>query len=269
MFLRQKLRFGATLMTIGSLLAASGEIIAIWAGDMIHSSWYYSLGFVIVGTLILLMGLSTFASVSDQINGFGFIGYNLLLLGGFLSIVGIVAFDWIVVPFLLNIANTIASTINDPSISTQNTLNSIIARLNGLGDPVLRRLFPGAIPHIPSVHIPLANGIVLVNKALTQLHLPTIEKLAWLGHFSLAGGCLTVGCLVLGLALPRGNTNSTITSVLLVIFALLNLLCQFLTSIPLYVGNLTAIGLFLTLGWLGVSAWSSRHVQERRVLATE
>jgi predicted membrane channel-forming protein YqfA (hemolysin III family) len=258
MFLQQKLRFGATLMIIGSVLAAVGEILNMRATDMVHSSWYYSLGFVIVGTLILLTGFSTFASLSEQINGWGFLGYTLLLLGGFLSIIGIVAFDWILVPFLLNIATLIASTINGPSISTQNALNSVIAKLNGLGGS-LRQILHGIIPHIPSVHIPLVNGIVLVNKVLTQLHLPTIEKLEWLGHFSLAGGCLTIGCLILGLALPRRGTNNTLTSGLLVIFALLNLLCQFLTSIPLYFGNLTAAALFLTLGWLGVSAWSSRR----------
>lgn len=258
MFLQRKLRFGATLMIIGSLLAAVGEILNIRAADMVHSPWYYSLGFIIVGTLILLTGFSTFASLSDKINGWGFLGYTLLSLGGFISIIGIVAFDWILVPFLLNIANLIASTINGPSISTQNVLNGVIAKLNGLGGS-LRQILHGIIPHIPSVHIPLVNGIVLVNKVLTQLHLPTIEKLEWLGHFSLSGGCLTVGCLILGLTLLRRDTNSTITSVLLVVFALLNLLCQFLTSIPLYFGNITAAALFLTLGWLGVSAWSSKR----------
>lgn len=263
MFLQRKLRFGATLMIIGSLIAAVGEILNTRTGDMLHSSWYYSLGFVIIGMLILLTGFSTFASLSDRINGWGYFGYTLLWLGGFLSIVGIIAFDWILVPFLLNVAHLIASMINGPSITTQNTLNSVIAKLNGLSGSI-GKFLPGVIPHIPSVHIPLVNGIVLVDKALTQLHLPTIEKLEWLGHFSLAGGCLTIGCLILGLALPRRDTSSTITSVLLVLFALLNLLCQFLTSIPLIYGNITAALLFLTLGWLGVSAWLSRGTEIAR-----
>ena len=263
MVLQRKLRFGAILMIIGSVLAAVGEILNIRAVDMLHSPWYYSLGFVIVGILILLTGFSTFASLSNRINGWGFFGYTLLSLGGFVSIVGIVAFDWIIVPFLLNIANMVASLINGPSITTQNALNSVIGKLNGLSG-TLGKILPGVIPHIPSVHIPLVNGIVLVNNALTELHLPTIEKLEWLGHFSLAGGCLTVGCLILGLALPRRDSSSTITSVLLVLVALLNLFCQFLTSIPLLFGNITAAILFLTLGWLAVSAWSSRRRETPR-----
>jgi len=268
MFLQRKLRFGAILMIIGCLLAAVGEILNMRAVDMLHSPWYYSLGFVIVGTLVLLTGFSTFASLSDRINGWGFFGYTLLSLGGFLSIIGIVTFDWILVPFLLNIANTVASMINGPSTSTQNALNGVIGKLNGLGGSI-GKFLPGVIPHIPSVHIPLVNGIVLVNNALTHLHLPTIEKLEWLGHFSLTGGCLAIGCLILGLALPRRDISSTLTGILLVVFALLNLLCQFLTSIPLYSGNFTATILFLTLGWLGISAWSSRRAEIPRVRRDE
>lgn len=258
MFLQRKLRFGAVLLIVGCLLAASGEIINMQTMDVLSSLWRFSLGLTVVGILILLTGLSTFATVSDRINVVGFIGYNFILLGGFLSIIGIVAFDWILVPFLVNLANTIASTINGPAISTQNALNSIIAKLNGLSNSI-HRLFPGIVPHIPSAHIPLTNGDVLVNNALTQLHLPTIDRLAWLGHFSLAGGFVTAGCLILGLSLLRRENQFTATGVLLVLLALLNLLCQFLTSIPLYFGNITAAALFLTLGWLGLSAWSSRR----------
>jgi len=261
MFYQWKLRFGATLMIVGSLLAAAGEIVNVQSTDVFSSSWHLSLGLLVVGTLILLMGLSTFASVSDRVNGFGFVGSNLLLLGGFLLIIGTVVLDWVLIPFLLNLANTIASTINGPAIETQNALNKIVAALNGLGGPILQKLFPGSTPHIPSAHIPLANGIALVNKALLQLHAPTIETLEWWGHFSLSGGTLIVGCLILGLALPRKNGFLTPTSALLILFAFLNLLCQIFTLIPLFLGNITACVLFLTLGWIGVSAWSSKQIE--------
>ena len=259
MFLQRKLRFGAVLMIVGSLLAASGELVNAQTTDVLSSSWYLSLGLIVVGTLILLIGLSTFASVSDQVNGFGFIGSNLLLLGGFLSIIGVVALDWILVPFLMNLASTIAATINGPAITTQNALNKIISSLNGLGGPFLQKLFPGAAPHIPAAHIPMANGIALVNKALLQLHVPTIDALAWWGHFSLSGGPLIIGSGILGLALPRSTGKLTLVSALLIVFALLNLLCQFLPSIPSFYGNITAVVLFLTRAWLGVSAWSSKR----------
>lgn len=259
MFLRQKLRFGATFMIIGSLVAASGEIVNAQSTDVFSSFWRLSLGLLVVGTFILLVGLSTFASVSDEVNGFGFVGSNLLILGGFLLIIGTVVLDWILIPFLLHLANTLASTINDPATATQNELNKIISALNGLGGPILQKLFPGSTPHIPSAHIPLVNGIAIVNKALVQLHLPTIETLAWWGHFTLSGGTLDPGYLILGLALPRRNGFLTPTSTLLILFACLNLLCQFWASIPLFVGNITAVVLFLTLGWIGVSAWSSKR----------
>ncbi len=257
MFLQRKLRFGATLMIVGSLLAALGEIVNIQSTDVFSSFWRLSLGLLVVGTLLLLIGLSTFASVSDQINGFGFIGSNLLILGGFLLIIGTVVLDWILIPFLLHLAYTIASTINAPAIETQNALNKIISTLNGLGGPVLQKLFPNSTPHIPSAHIPLANGIALVNKALVQLHIPTIETLEWWGHFSLSGGTLVLGCLILGFALPRRGGSFIPTNALLILFAFLNLLCQIFTSIPLFFGNITAVVLFLTLAWMGVSAWSS------------
>jgi hypothetical protein len=179
MFLQRKLRFGTTLMIAGSLLAASGEIVNVQTTDFLSSSWRLSLELIVFGTLILLIGLSTFASVSDQISGFGFVGSNLLLLGGLLLIIFTVTLDWILVPFLINLANTMASTINGPATKTQNELNTIISSLNSLGGPVLQKLFPGSTPHISAAHIPMANGIALVNKALAQLHVLTIDRLEW------------------------------------------------------------------------------------------
>src|SRR5690349_4167322 len=111
---RRKLRFGIILMTVGSLLAALGEIVNIRSGDVFSSTWHVSLGLIIIGTLILLVGLPTFASLSEEIGGWGFVGSNLLILGGLILIVGTVALDWLIVPFLINLANTMASTINEP-----------------------------------------------------------------------------------------------------------------------------------------------------------
>ncbi len=259
MFLQWKLRFGATLMIVGSLLAAIGEIVNAQSKDVFSSSWPLSLGLLVGGTFILLIGLSTFAPVSERINGFGFVGSTLLLLGGFLLIIGTVALDWILIPFLLHLANTIASAINGPATETQKELDAIVAALNGLGGPILQKLFPGSTPHIPTAHIPLVNGTTLVNKALVQLHIPTIETLQWWGHFSLSGGTLLPGYLILGLALPRKDGFLTPTSILLILFACLNLLCQVFAAIPLFWGNITSAVLFLILGWIGVSAWLSKY----------
>lgn len=258
MFLRRKLRFGGTLMIIGGLIAAAGEVVNILHMDVLSSSWRLSLGLIVVGTLILLLGLSTFSSVSDQVTGFGFIGSILLNLGGLLLIIGTIALDWIILPFLINLANTIAATINQPTAAAQDQLNNVVATLNGLSS-TLQKLFPGALPHVAIVHLPKADGTAIVNSVLVQLNVPTIDRLQWWGHFSLSGGPLTLGCLIMGLALPPHNDRPTLPSALLILFALLNVVCQLVSTIPPMFGNLTAIVLFLTLAWIGLSAWSARR----------
>jgi hypothetical protein len=261
----RKSRFVAVLIVLGCLLAAAGEVVNASNMDVLSSSWRFSLGLIVVGTFILLLGLSPLASMEDQVGEYGFAGCHLLVLGGLLLIIGTVALDWIILPFLLSLANTIAATINGPATSTQDALNKVISSINSLGGSILQKLLPGATPHIPSAHIPRASGIDLVNKALIELHFPTIDRLTWWGHFSLSGGPLAVGCLILGLALPRKYT-SPIPALLLIVFALLNVLSQFVTVIPPYIGNITAIVLFLTLAWLGVSVWlATRPVQMRRI----
>ena len=235
--------------------------------DVLSSSWRFSLGLIVIGTFILLLGLSSFASMEDLVGAYGFVGCNLLVLGGLLMIIGTVALDWIILPFLISLAGTIAATINGPAIGTQNALNKVIETINGLGGSTLQKLLPGVTPHIPAARIPMANGIDLVNRALTQLHFPTLDRLTWWGHFSLSGGPLAVGCLILGLALPRRAT-SPLPALLLIIFAVLNMISQFVTNIPFYayLGNITAVALFLTLAWLGASIWiATRPVRMRRI----
>jgi hypothetical protein len=263
MSLQRKSRFGTAFMMLGSLLATAGEIVNAPNMAVSSSSWHLSLGLIIIGTFILLIGLLPFAIVSEQIDGLGFFGCMLILPGGLLLIIGTATLDWIILPFLINLGNALAAAINGPAIETQNALNKIISSLNGLGSSVLQKLFPTSTPHISAVHIPEANGNALVNKILVELHLPTIERLEWWGHFSLSGGTLTVGCLILGIALLRRNA---LPGILLIIFSLLNLLCQFDTAIPLFFGNITAAALFLTLAWLGISAWIVQREKVRSAL---
>jgi hypothetical protein len=255
MSLQRKSRFGAALLIIGSVLAAVGEIINAPNMDVLGSSWHLSLGLIISGTFILLIGLLPFAATSAQINGLGFWGCVLLVLGGLLLIIGTATLDWIILPFLVNLGNALAAAINGPAIETQNALNSIIANLNGLGGSILKGILPGSISQIAPVHIPVVNGMDLVNKILVQLHLPAYEKLLWWGHFSLSGGSLILGGLIVGIALLRRARQLAVPGVLLIVFTLLNLLSQFVSVIPLSIGNITAAGLFLTLAWLGLSEW--------------
>jgi hypothetical protein len=242
-------------MILGALVAAVGEVINAQDTSVLDASWRLSLAFIAVGLFMLLVGLSTFASVSDRVDGFGFLGSNLLILGGLFALVGIAALDWIILPFLTNLAAIIATTINGPATTTQNALNKVIATINSLGGSVLNKLL-GTTTHIAPANIPLANGTALVNQALTELHLPSINQLSWWGHFTLSAGPLTLGAIILGLALPRPDGRFSPTSIALIVFALLNLLCQFVSGIPLLFQNITAVALFLTLAWLGLSAWN-------------
>ncbi len=259
MFLQQKLRFGGALMILGCLLAAGGEIMNALNPDPLNSSWQLSLGLIVVGTLLLLSGLTTFSSVSPKINGMGFIGTSFMQLGGFLLMVGTIALDWIIIPLLLNLANTIAVSINQPTSQAQGTLNKVITTINNLGGGLLQKLFPKSTPKIAEVHLPQVNGITIVNQALAHQHLPTLDKLQWWGHFCLSGTPLAPGCLILGLALPSdGYTLSP--RLLLIVFSLLHLLCQFFPVVPLWGANLTFVGMLLALIWLGVSAWLSTSI---------
>ena len=146
--LQRKSRFGAAFVVIGSLLAAAGEIVNVQSMDVLSSSWHLSLGLIIVGTFIMLIGLLPFAFVSERINALGFVGCNLLLPGGFLLIIGTATLDWIILPFLISLGNALASAINGPTTETQNALNKVISSLNGLGSSVLQKLFPTSTPHI-------------------------------------------------------------------------------------------------------------------------
>jgi hypothetical protein len=253
--MQQKLRSGAGIMIVGALLAAVGEIVNAQNMDVLSSSWRLSLSLIVLGMLILLVGLATFGAVSNLIRGLGFFGTTLLTLGGLLLIIGTAALDWILLPFLTQLANTIAATINQPATTTQDELNNIIATINGLGGSTLQNLFPGATPHLSAVHIPTANGTTLVDSVLVQLNLPTIDKLTWWGHFCLSGGTLTLGSLILGMGLPFRTDRPTWPTILLMIFAPLNLLCQFLAAIPPFFGNITTLLFFFALIWIGLSAW--------------
>ena len=254
MRLQLKTRIGVILVVFGCLLAIVGEILNAQTADVLSASWHTSLNLIILGTFILLIGLPLLP-VSDLINGFGLLGSYLLFIGGLLLIIGTIVLDWILLPFLINLANTMSSVINVPAGATQRELNTIIANLNNAGGSAIQKLFPGITTTIPAVHIPKANGIAMVNQALTQLHIPTIDRLQWWGHLSLTGGTLIVGCLVMGLALLYKYRALLSTGSLLIIVALFNLLCQLIPVLPPYCANFTAVLLFLALAWWAVSAW--------------
>lgn len=257
MFHQLRLGIGASFIILGSLLAASGEIINILATDVLSSSWHLSLGLIIVGTFLLLIGFPLFTSVPKVINGFGLFGSYILFIGGLLLIIGTIVLDWILIPFLINLTTSLSSAVNGSTAQAQQQLNAIVSNLNNLGIPGLSKLLPGTAPRIPQV-----NATELTNSALAQLHLPTIDNLKWWGHFSLSGGTLIAGSVILGLALLRRYHTPIPAGILLILFALLNLLCQVISPLPSYFASITSVLLFLTLAWLAGSAWYSHSTQK-------
>jgi hypothetical protein len=252
MFHQRKIQFGSGLMIVGSLLATIGEVVNIYAVDVLSSFWRPSLLFIVGGTFLLCIALPIFAAVSEEIDGWGFLGSLLLLLGGILLIVGTITLDFILLPFLTNLANLLAATVNGPATSAQDALNTVIKSINSLGGSFLQKLFPGSLSQIPEAHIPMVNGLDLVNKALVQLQLPTLETLSRWGHISLSGGTLTLGGLVLGVAIWREGGRFGSAGAVLALCALLNAGFQLIQTVPWWLGNGSAIAFFLTLIWLGV-----------------
>ncbi|HZR39103.1 MAG TPA: hypothetical protein VFB12_03235 [Ktedonobacteraceae bacterium] len=85
------------------------------------------------------------------------------------------------------------------------------------------------------------------------MHLPTLAQISQWGHVFSSGGLLTVGGLLLGLALLRAKSFPRTTCSVLMVAAGLNLLSQFFTPVVPVVATLTGILLFAALSWLGVS----------------
>jgi hypothetical protein len=111
----------------------------------------------------------------------------------------------------------------------------------------------GSSAAIPSVTVPSVNGMDLVNKMLTGLHLPSFTVIGQWGHVFSSGGALSIGCLVLGFALLRAGSFPRNTCYALMAVAGLNLVSQFFSPLLPIVTTLAGIALFALLAWLGAS----------------
>src|SRR5260370_33397315 len=125
MLLRLKLRIGALLIIAGGLLAALGELLNIWNTNPTTGGWFFSMGLVVLGTLVFVYGINMYAQLSESVNFLGLIGSVLLFLGGWLTIVGSIAINMVVLPMLLGLAATIATSINAPGAAAQTGTNSV------------------------------------------------------------------------------------------------------------------------------------------------
>jgi hypothetical protein len=253
MLLQLKLRLGALLIVVGALIAMLGEIVNLWNNNPLAGGWFVSMILVALGTVVLVYGINQYAQLSDSIDFFGLIGAGLLFLGGLLTIIGVIAVNMLAIPMLLSMATAIAAVVNAPGSAAQSATNGISSGLNTLKNGAAGLFGQSGGSDIPSVNVPSVNGLDIVNKVLTGLHLPTFAGISWWGHVFFSGGPLTIGCLLLGFAMLRTNALPRITCLLLMAVAGVNLISQFFTTLAPTVATITGILLFATLAWLGAS----------------
>lgn len=254
MLLRLKLRVGAFMIVIGGALALIGEFLNIWNTTPESAQWYVALGLIVLGTVVLLYGVSTYAQLSESVSLLGIPGIGLLFLGGIVLIVGAVAIDGVILPLSLGLATAIAASINTLGSTAQNATNTVSSGINTATDTITGVF--GQHPsdsHIPQAQVPQVNGLHIVNQALTGSHLPTLDVIAHWGQIFLTGAPLSLGCLLFGFALSRSkDKEDKQTGTILVVCAALNLICQFLTFAP-FLASISGILLFAALIWLGAT----------------
>jgi hypothetical protein len=254
MLLHLKQRIGTIIFIIGGLIAIFGEVFNLWHNDPTDSGWFVSMGAVVLGTMILLYGMNTYVQLSDRIDFLGVVGAGLLFLGGLFTIMGTLSIDMIVVPLLLAIANTIANAVNSLGNLAQNATNSTTSGLNTAINSLAHAFGQdGSSANIPSVNVPKLNGIDVVNKTLTDLHLPTFEQISQWGHVFFSGGPLTIGLLILGYSLFRTRACARSSSIFLLAAAGINLISQLLNTLLPVLATVCGIILFASIVWLGIS----------------
>ncbi|GCE23965.1 hypothetical protein [Dictyobacter kobayashii] len=174
--LRQvKLRIGAILLLLGSLLALAGEALNLGNNDPTQGGWFLPMILVALGTLIFIYGFNMYAQLSDDINLLGMLASGLLFIGGLVFIIGVIAVNAILVPMLLGMAQSITTAINTAGNTAQNVTNTTSNGLNTIKNGI-SGLFGQSTSgsDIPSVQVPQLSGMDIVNKALAQFHLPPL-----------------------------------------------------------------------------------------------
>jgi len=254
MLLRLKLRFGALMMIGGGVLALVGEFLNIWNSTPDSGMWFFSLALIVLGTIVLLYGASTYAQLSDSVNLLGVVGVGLLFLGGIATVIGSVAIDAILLPLMAGLATAIGASINGLGATAQNATNTVSSGINSATSSIAGAFGQSSSSaSIPSVQVPQVNGADLLNKALVGMHLPTLDVIAHWGQIFLTGGPLSLGCLIFGASLLLGkNKAAGQTGYILVVCGGLNLISQFLTFWPA-LSHITGVLLFAALIWLGLT----------------
>ena len=248
-----KLRIGAILLLVGSLLAIAGEILNLGNNDPTQSSWFLPMALVTLGTIIFIYGLNMYAQLSDNINVLGIFATGLLFIGALIFVIGVIAVNMVLIPVLLGMAQTITTVVNVPGNAAQNAANGASNGLNAIKNGISGLFGQNTSgSDIPSVQVPQINGMNLVDQALAKFHIPSFAAITHWGHFFFTGGPLTIGCIVLGVALLQTRTFPHIISYILVICGAINLISQLFISLPT-LSNITGILLFVSLALLAVA----------------
>ncbi|GHO89740.1 hypothetical protein [Dictyobacter formicarum] len=248
-----KLRIGAILLLVGSVLAIAGEVLNLGNNDPTRGSWFLPMVLVTLGTIIFIYGLNMYAQLSDNINVLGIFATGLLFIGALVFVIGVIAVNMVLIPVLLGMAQTITTVVNAPGNAAQNAANGASNGLNAIKNGI-SGLFgqDTSGSDIPSVQVPQINGMNLVDQALARFHIPSFAAITHWGHFFFTGGPLTIGCIVLGVALLQTRTFPRIISYILVICGTINLISQLFITLPT-LSNITGILLFVSLALLAIA----------------
>ncbi|BCL77824.1 hypothetical protein ccbrp13_02890 [Ktedonobacteria bacterium brp13] len=254
MLLQLKKRFGVFLIIAGGLLATLGQCLRLWNSDPAAGGWFLSMALVVLGTFLLLYGITLYAQLSDRIDLVGLIGSGLIFLGGVFTIAGTIAINVIVVPLLLGIASTIAASVNSLGTAAQTGTNATSSGLNTVKNGITSIFGQNtSSSDIPTVTVPQLNGLTIVNQTLAGLHLPSFAQITQWGHVFFTGGPLTLGCLLLGLSMLRTQSGPRSACTLLIAAAILNFISQCLISVFPVLSTITGILLFISLSLLGTA----------------
>jgi len=250
---RAKLRIGAILLLVGSILAIAGETLNLGSNDPTQQSWFLPMILVALGTIIFIYGLNMYAQLSDDIDIVGIFGTGLLFIGALIFVIGVVAINMVVIPVLLGMAQTISSVINASGNAAQSATNGASNGLNTVKNGITGLFGQNtSSSDIPSVQVPQINGMNLVDQALAKFHIPSFAVITHWGHFFFTGGPLTIGCIVLGVALLRTKTFPHLISSILILCGAINLISQIFITLPI-LSNITGILLFVSLALLAVA----------------
>ncbi len=244
-------RLSGILLFLGGLIATGGYMEASLNPSPLAATWVPSNWIVILGVLILVTGMfGLYLQYILRPGIFGMTGAMMLMLGTLVLVTGAATLDIFLLPWMFKLIGTL-SGLTDP---IQTTINQIMPGMNGA----------------------TINGQSMVNTLLSAVGLAQLDTLKIWGLAFLSGAPLAPGCLLLSFTFLHAGLKSPKALVILICCAFLSLsstlpllallfpsllggllvtLSHFLLSRASFLGSASAVLLFLSIAWLGLTLW--------------